>query len=748
MITISLDEAGVFEENKIGIQDSDTTFIGGLLFDDRNIEGEFEIEEKRVEAYYIAVVNKANDMNPNMNISYPLDLHSSGGKNNEKVKKVKRIVNHTLSEFLRYGTFEKSNLVNKDGDELPERKGQYTVCAIVKSEQGKKSLLSDDNGRFFKDGVASNTYFHMISETVEHLIVHNPLYKTKRFNLDIATRKTSPLSADEAEDYEMLGVSENPNFESLDDKQQFNLMTTDIFRTILTEQMLKERESNVVVERFRVRPIRYYGKTKNHDQVFLYLSDSICSFLSHNASENDLRMVIDKAVILSGKGNILVFSYDTVDVYFQRAWEDMEVKEYYDALKEIYNIFALNTEEAKLYQKYWVKHIEETVKKETYDAVSHGKTPYALIEAVDELRASFLSNTLNPSEAEYIFSVFENATKTIKDTSICPRLIYCINDIGLASSTYRGDFKAAASYFKKCEDYAYTVSIEEYIRTRNRYTNSLLDRFDYEKAIMVTKTSLKLIDGLYNLSKETFGARRRKHFGKNMLAITSSQAGQIAAFMKSGEAEFYFNQALKGFGDDVFNKKITESYRLHYYIEAGNEKAYRIAIAEHTDGFDKPLNQFAIIKKNWESEKVNINYDLYLFLKGLTRFGSDDEISEIWESVKSLESMIEDKSKHSHPWELIYKYMTILAMRMGEEEQAKKYSEKIAGFVGKEPDMLVEFIAISAQAEAMEVMGKNAENKYNELSNLVKNSYPEISKAHEGKKSKEFVKEIFTYMYS
>ena len=61
MLTISLDEAGVFDAGQTpGLHDSKTTLIGGVLFDDLDSEGETDAEKERIKAFYISAVEEAN----------------------------------------------------------------------------------------------------------------------------------------------------------------------------------------------------------------------------------------------------------------------------------------------------------------------------------------------------------------------------------------------------------------------------------------------------------------------------------------------------------------------------------------------------------------------------------------------------------------------------------------------------------------------------------------------------------------
>ena len=756
MITISLDEAGVFEKNYNQTGNySKTTLIGGILFDDLNNDVEISNEMKRIQAYYISVINQANENKKGLEAKYPQDLHYKNMANADKVKYVKDTVRKTLPEFLKNGTFNSKQLLY-DGSTLPERKGKYRICAIVKSAQGKSKLLKDSNGSFFNDKVGANTYYHMVSETVEHLIFHNPLINyddgTVEFNLDIATRLSSYLDDDKAEEYEKLGMIDNKAPYLREGTHQYSIMNSDVFRTILTEQMLEEPEQEIQVSSFKVRSISYKeDDTGNIDQVFLYLADSICSYLTFEIKANDIHTVNERARELTGTKN-LIFAYDEVDLYFKRAWKFYEMGEYYDALNNAYSITMLKGKEATIYREYWVDYIGQMIISDIDKEIACGRTPYAFIECLDELRSSYMSNKLNPGAGEYIFKVLEKASKDIKANGQYQRILYQLNDIGVLVNCHKGNLKGAKPYFKKCEKYAGAVDLEEYTRTRNRYTNALLDSFEYAEAIGVIRITLELLGGLYRLSREKLG-RRAVQFGKIEYAKTLSQAGQAAAYLRDKEALGFFDDALALMKDNPANRKITESYRLHYLIEANECDLYLEGMIEYTEGYNTLEGQLNAIKILSERGDINSSFAFYLFTKGLNTFYSTEEIKGIWNKTLEFEKDIDDNRKNSHPWELLYKYLGLLAIKVGDEKYAEGCLKKIVSSTEKNKDSLVSSIGLFSEAELADALGKTvrAKNIYTHLLRLINEEYPklniELDEITKFKDKKDFIKNIFTYMY-
>lgn len=756
MLTLSLDEAGTFEiSNNQSNTHSETTLIAGVVFDDRGKEGEKDTETKRIEAYYRSVFKQAAEENPKESFIFPVDLHFKNESRKGQLKIIKETVRLTLPEFLQLGTFKGKELYYND-EQLPERTGFYRIAAIVKSNEGKVTLADNKQNEFFRDNIGSNTYFHMMSEAVEHFVFHNPLAGDNKFSFDIATRKTGYFNVDDEakEIYLEQGFENNEAAYLGKNRMQFDLLTSDVFRTILMEQFLDNPTNQVSIQELLVQPIAYkVNEDEDYsNQVFLYLADSICTYLTYKIGDNDISEIRKRAQRLSNIKN-LIFCYDEVDIFFKRAWRDMEVHEYYDALKEMYSISEMNTEAATLYKNEWFKSIKERIYKETEEAVSQGKEPHALLEAITELRASYMTNTLNPKEGEFIFGVLENAVKRIDNQMRYAKLMYYINDIGVVVNCHNGNIQEATEYFKECENYAFEVEMEDYIRTRNRYCNALVDSFDYEDAIKVARVTVELAGGLNELSKKVLGTRRKEHFGKIEYGKSLSQIGQIAAFMGREEATDFFEGALKAMNEEIANTKITESYKLHYLLDCGKVEEYKRGMVDYNDGADSILDQIKAIRLNWEKQNVNISFALYIYLKGLYKFYTDEELEMVWEDIKALETEIGADRKKAHPWELIYKYLGLIAFRLNDKTLAKEYMEKLADFIVEDKANIVGSIAMCAEAELSEVMGDivEAKSKYDRLYNYLEKYFslfnPENIELQNFEEKKEFIKSRFTYMY-
>lgn len=335
MITISLDEFGEFEK-----EDNKPLFVAGLIFDDMEQLGDSQIEERtereRVRAYYRKVIAEAGE-----NFVYPQDLHSTGNaeRDHNVVRPVKAKAAETLPEFLTKGTYEGKPLINEKGSIIRERKGKYHLFVMLKSDDGKKRLLSQNANMLADDNWAANRYFHMASSVVNRIIFHNPLY-TPTINIDIATRSTGNVgSLDNNLVNEFKKQAYRANETDNSDYRYFSIMNADIYRTVIAQEMVNSGNVAVKIDKFYVKSIQY--KPDKQMMEFLYLSDSICSILGFkltgNSADDWLEQIIRRTDELNPDNENLIFGYDEIDNSFSNAWNCYERKELFEALSIAYD---------------------------------------------------------------------------------------------------------------------------------------------------------------------------------------------------------------------------------------------------------------------------------------------------------------------------------------------------------------------------------------------------------------------------
>ena len=176
MITISLDEQGVFENNTEPA--GDIVMIAGVIYDDYDKDGELEREKSRIREYFQKVCQQCHAI-------YPRALHIGHGQDN-KVSDVKTEYTNSLGDFLSMGTYRGAEVQSSDGI---SRAGKYYVYAFVKSRNGKKSLISADVSNLINENMASNLYMHMVEDTISRLLFYNNIFiDHEMVALDLATR--------------------------------------------------------------------------------------------------------------------------------------------------------------------------------------------------------------------------------------------------------------------------------------------------------------------------------------------------------------------------------------------------------------------------------------------------------------------------------------------------------------------------------------------------------------------------------
>lgn len=129
MITIALDEQGDFE-NLEGKLAKAPVFIGGVVYDDREEDADYNNEKNRLQKYLKQVCFSVG-------CRYPQDLHYSSETNNgQNVAMVKAKFTETVKEFLEAGTW--------DGSAFCQSPEQAPIIFLLPSE-GKAV-----NGTFYQ----------------------------------------------------------------------------------------------------------------------------------------------------------------------------------------------------------------------------------------------------------------------------------------------------------------------------------------------------------------------------------------------------------------------------------------------------------------------------------------------------------------------------------------------------------------------------------------------------------------------
>ena len=687
MLTYALDEYGDFEGLK---QSNEPIYIGGLIYDDHNVNGEEKLERNRIKAYYESVIADAAVTAQNTGgFVYPEALHSDGdsNRNHYVVRPVKEKIRTSLAEFIQRGTYIGNKLQYTDRNgalrNFRDRKGEYYIFVILKSDQGMTRLLNQNANILAKDDYASNLYFHMADELISRIIFYNPLINNiEEISLDIATRRSALLenSSNLFREYKEQGyIAEQAE----GGRYQFKLTNPDIYRSVIAKEIIDAEQPNIKIVKFNVDSIGYHGWA-SRGMEFLYMSDSICSVLGFDiegaTADEWLKCIVERVHSLTGKVDNLVFGYDEIDNIYSKAWAKYAEGDYYKALSIAFDAGKLEGGFAEYYKSLWFKKLEEKI------AENANVSDFNM--AVRKLNETLNNNTLDQDKCFYILGVLEKLVTEMEQQFHSPeakRILYTLYDIGVTACCHIGDSRGAEKYFEKCTHYASLVSLDDYLGTRNKLVVFFCDYFDFERAEELSDENIMYQELLTDLKKE-LKLSGMSDTGFETMGKVHSQRGQVYAFMRDSRAEEEFRLALTHFVIDSANYKITQSYLLHYYLDTANKEAYLTEAERYFDGKKKLTDQlkYLIDEGSKNDPLINFKYALYIYVRALYLFRLSELTDKVWSELQKVEIKFGKKIYKKewkligHPTEIIFKYMRLIALSRNEEELEEKYAQRMS----------------------------------------------------------------------
>lgn len=676
MITISLDEYGEFEK-----EENKPLFVAGLIFDDKEKDSDRHVEEsierERVRAYYKRAIADAGE-----GFVYPNDLHSNGDKKRDKnvIAPVKDMVAKTLPEFISKGTYLGETLCNEKGQKIRERKGEYHLFVILKSDDGKRKLLSERANMLVKDDWAANRYFHMASSVVNRMIFHNPLYATNNMpaiSIDIATRSTGDISElDSTLVSEFKKQAYKANEVDSSNFKYYSIMNADIYRTLIAQEMINSGNINIKLEKLYVKSIQYDASKSMME--FLYLSDSICSILGYklegDSANQWLEELIKRTDSINSTSENLIFGYDEIDNEFAEAWAAYERKDLFDALSRTYDAKIKKGRFAEHYNSKWFPYLEERIR----NTIS----PELFNKSVNELASMLTINNLDQEKLLYLMQQFEAMVPMVVDkyrsVDMKSTVLYKLYDAGVSAFCHIGNSKKALEYYEKCQKYAFYIGIDAFLRTNNKLVVCLEDCFEWEKALEIANENVSNQELASEMKRAILNNGDESDFLDEAKAI--SQKARILAEMRCIEAEECFRKALDMLEKGSANYKITQSYLLHFYADNGMKDKFEEELKDYFDGkstYNQMLRYIVGFDEDIHSTFSN-EYALYVLIRGLCQFNKDSIDGPFWDKLCSLPEMLEKKdgkAPYGHPWEIIYKYLEIIALYRKDNEAADKFEK-------------------------------------------------------------------------
>ena len=340
-------------------------------------------------------------------------------------------------------------------------------------------------------------------------------------------------------------------------------------------------------------------------------------------------------------------------------------KDYFKVLSTLFETKQSRSDFKGYYWDQWFPKIEQWI--------SAATDVEAIEEAVRQFAKYANSNLLKQDELVYLYNHLEPLVANLEKSEASKYTFY---DAGITAYNHIGDSLMAERCFEIAKGFAKYCHVEDYLLTLKRRVVMLNDQYRYEEALSLAKEILEYEDELASLRQLLVESDDIVSISKGRAL---SQCGQVYAYLQDTQAEEYFEQALAQFDEKSIDYNITLSYLLHHYIDMDNRDGYEKYAFQYFGGHDNVWEQFGYLKDMTDDEQKvqSFKFAFYVYIKALYRFYVDELNSE---KRRNLLSWIQNlhkgnKAEHvnGHPWELIYKYFALLAVKFNKNELAEEF---------------------------------------------------------------------------
>lgn len=752
MLLYTLDEFGDFEN--IRKKDDEPVFVAGLIFDDKKLENEIENERARIKRYYSQIISEIRteqNIKDQYNFTYPVALHVNNENSNKNyVRMIKEKVRDSIFTFLKKGTYKSKELFNE------RRQGEYYIFVNLKSEKGVTRNL-DSRNTFIDDEDGSNRYENMVTYLLNNVIFNGPVDNLSQgLVLEFPTRvqtfkddkNLNPKQKQTKTDLKTRGIDYNKRSGNTD---VFYTIDSNSYNMMLKNLSMENNDKHFNLVSLRVEPIEYKFGLK--DMEFMYLADSLCSkfqfemnkLIKPNNYSRKHDLWFDYLLTkTSGFGErALIYAYDDTDDYYQEAIKAVNNGDLFKAYTNYYEASRLDGLIKNHYFDKWFKKLDEDLINEVTDE--------SIVKAVEELDRYRKSNVFDQAILIYILNKLlylgENHQFNVAESE---RILYKLYDIGISAYTHIGDSHTASKFMEKVNT-NYEVGIAKKIESGIKNVVKFTDIFDFEAAedkavetLLATEEILKILYGEESLEQNLY------------LGKLYSSLGQVYGFEGKTEARDYFEQALAIFEANSADYFITLSYYLHHLIDIGDVESYEHYAAIYFNGNESLKKQlkYLVEESLKENPKFSLKFALYFYIKALYTFYLDIA-DQVWSDLKNLENKVSEKINkdyrlEEHPTELIFKYMTLIAIEV-EENVTDEYHDRMRNCLTDKGNTIVAINLFS------EVQIAHARNKIEERDSYSIKCQEKLASEFEVFKEKQFpsdgdelyeeLKKIFTFMY-
>lgn len=355
---------------------------------------------------------------------------------------------------------------------------------------------------------------------------------------------------------------------------------------------------------------------------------------------------------------------------------------------------------AAFYQKHWFPLLE--------NALCRHAEKDALVSSLTRFQQYSYSENLQQDCLAYIFEKLRDTVETrLAEGQLDKAAAFEFYDAGFSACNHTGHSEIAGECFEKCKELAAAVDIEMYLRTLNKYAVWRNDVLDFEAAKEVAEIVVIYADELRQMRGRLFG---NEAAGFVAYGRALSQCGQAYAFLKDTQAEESFIEALGHFDKSSADYFITLSYLLHYYIEQGDKEKYDKYAAIYFGGEKDAPKQFDFLMRMGQGDKprFTLKFAFFVFLKGLCKLHRDRVKGNLRTDLLDIEKTFRryhaEEQINGHPWEIIYKYLAILAQQQGKEDIAKAYMEKSAAII-EDGGRIIAAIVANGKREFAQLIG-------------------------------------------
>lgn len=720
---VAVDESGRFED-RTRLENDDFIFIGGLIADIPLKEN--ESSENAIVRWKSDIINMLNNLCNDFNsahagndwiVKVPYSLHSSytsiSVRKRGNEKKIVDSAELSKKEQVKFDKYKKEFSLELKAAVKSYVEQNFKIFVYLLPKKHNLPMVEKSNVNDLSIG--ANLYEDMVITATENAVFYDAFKEINNVSLQMATRTLPTKVLNQEDAVELYNYRRKDSDEGL-----YTITNTSFVKTALMHKIRYGKVKNKDIHiSFYVDSIDYNffnvskidREDKINNQAFLYLSDILCSiiregFINQNKKLNQNQsedITLDNQVQICrsfDRNKYDVRIYSEADRYYR----DMIDYINYGELDDYYSIkydFLCNVRKEqesngifKYYNDRFVCNLDNLIVSRIKD---DSKYREKIINSIPQFYAKtngLMGTVYNKYEkgmsiAKALLGIIEMIGSMGRDgfrnIAYKNAYVFRFNDIIIRGHNHRGDVEATREYVKKCEELKLSIGIEEYLEHCQRAVQLYFNSMEYDYIVDVyLKNVIGRFDGerwdfspIEKLKDALMKLSGRTDEGNYLLAgKIYGTIAQAMAFKRSKQTDLYFDRALREVGDDFGNRDITNSYRLHHYIDMGENgkreeyiKHYEKVAAEYfgikyEDSLFETLQKQLDIVISGLNRSDELRFALFIFVKAFRVFYVDDNRLAV-DEIKELIKVINDKIKlisssvddEIHPWQLIYKNM-------------------------------------------------------------------------------------------